>query len=97
MSGFVALTEAQEKRLVQFEHFRNERRALLLRSARAKTRMLLADAIVRHAPRRRTEAQMQVRLLRAKADAIEQAPDHAAAMRWFDHVAARALRDVLGD
>lgn len=96
MAAFTPLTEAQEKRLAQFEHFNGQCRAAVLRNADARARIWMADAMVRDAPTRRVQAELQARLLRGKADALRQTLDQAATLRWFDGFARRALHDVFG-
>jgi hypothetical protein len=94
MSGFVTLTAQQEQRLRQLELVVEARRAVVLDNAGARARVLLADAIVDQAPRRRVQAERQARLLHGKADALEQALNHAAMVRWHDAVIRRALFDL---
>ncbi|MFT3817376.1 MAG: hypothetical protein QM750_07095 [Rubrivivax sp.] len=92
--AFTALTPQQEQRLRQLEQVVERRRAVVLDNAAARARVLLADAIVAQPPRRRVQAELQARLLHAKADALEQTLDHAATVRWHDAMIRRALFEL---
>ena len=91
MAGFVELDDAQQQRLQQLLLALQQRRLVMLANARSRAVVLLADALLRRPPQRRVQAERQARLLRAKADALEQALDQAATRRWHEDLARRAL------
>ena len=94
MAGFVELDDAQQQRLQQLLLALQQRRLVMLANARSRAVVLLADALLRRPPQRRVQAERQARLLRAKADALEQALDQAATRRWHEDLARRALAEL---
>jgi hypothetical protein len=91
-SPFEPLDDAGLAALARFEHYREQRRRLVLASHRLHARDHLAGLLLARIgePATTRDAERRVGLLRAQADAVQRALDHPGALAWFDLVARRA-------